>query len=313
MNDNTELKKVKEKIWEENVLTEQEKKSLHNEPQQAFDTTTETKKSVIENECNDIGRIYIILNKINNKYQPGSTIQPLNKRWDEHKKFLRRNKHWNHHLQRAWNKYGDNTFEFHIVELIYREENESRDDFSNRLRKEYEQKYLDWANSHPDTNYNIAKDAIRPISWQGRRHTEESRKKMSEYHKGRRMGKENSFYGKHHTEESKQKNRDAHMGKKMSKEFCKKMSNKVKGENHHFYGKHLSEEMKSKIRETHKRISHLPIDKKIYHWVNEGVNLTEKCLRTEMMEKYNHLKPSSVSMLINGIRKSYKGWKVINV
>ena len=59
----------------------------------------------------------------------------------------------------------------------------------------------------------------------GKQHTEESRKKMSESHKGMLVGESHPFYGKHHTEESR-----------------KKMSDALKGKPSAFKGKHHSEE-----------------------------------------------------------------------
>ena len=46
----------------------------------------------------------------------------------------------------------------------------------------------------------------------GRHRSEETRKKMREVRKGKRLGKDNPFYGKHHSEESKKKIREAKKG-----------------------------------------------------------------------------------------------------
>ena len=67
-------------------------------------------------EINKIG-IYHILNKINDKLYIGSTIESFRKRFNLHKYQLRNNKHKNSHLQHAWNKYGEDNFEFLIIEI----------------------------------------------------------------------------------------------------------------------------------------------------------------------------------------------------
>jgi len=59
--------------------------------------------------------IYIIKNNINNKIYIGQSID-IHKRWANHKNELKRNKHVNIHLQRAWNKYGEENFNFNILE-----------------------------------------------------------------------------------------------------------------------------------------------------------------------------------------------------
>ncbi|HEX5125660.1 MAG TPA: GIY-YIG nuclease family protein [Rhodocyclaceae bacterium] len=38
------------------------------------------------------------------------------RRWGEHRRKLRRNKHSNPYLQNAWNKYGEDAFEFIVLE-----------------------------------------------------------------------------------------------------------------------------------------------------------------------------------------------------
>src|SRR3989304_1436717 len=62
-----------------------------------------------------ISGIYKIINKTNGKYYVGSSNDIIG-RWFTHKSQLNRNNHCNPHLQRAWNKYGKDNFEFIIVE-----------------------------------------------------------------------------------------------------------------------------------------------------------------------------------------------------
>jgi group I intron endonuclease len=85
----------------------------------------------------------------------------IQNRWSVHKGRLIRNKHHSSYLQRAWNKYGEDAFEFSIIELcfplvlIFREQY-----FINTLKPEY--------NGNP-----IAGSSF------GRKFTPESRAKMS--------------------------------------------------------------------------------------------------------------------------------------
>ena len=61
--------------------------------------------------------IYQILNKNNEKRYIGSTSESFKKRFNLHKHHLRNNKHKNSHLQYSWNKYGEDAFEFSILEI----------------------------------------------------------------------------------------------------------------------------------------------------------------------------------------------------
>lgn len=80
----------------------------------------------------------------------------------------------------------------------------------------------------------------------GRKHTEESKQKMSEAQKGEK----NSFYGKSHTKETLSKMSESH--KNPSPETRAKFSESKKGEKNHFYGKHHTEESKQKMSATRK-------------------------------------------------------------
>lgn len=62
-----------------------------------------------------ISCIYKIINTINGKIYIGQT-NDFYRRISQHKNKLRQNKHFNQHLQFAWNKYGEKNFTFEIIE-----------------------------------------------------------------------------------------------------------------------------------------------------------------------------------------------------
>ena len=62
-----------------------------------------------------IGGIYGIRNIANNKIYIGLSSD-IYKRWKTHRNNLNKGKHINDHLQSAWNEYGENSFDFFIIE-----------------------------------------------------------------------------------------------------------------------------------------------------------------------------------------------------
>jgi group I intron endonuclease len=92
--------------------------------------------------------IYKIVNKKNGMFYLGGS-KNIKKRWSQHKCDLSKNKHHSTHLQRAWNKYGINSFIFEIIETTTEED-----------LIEKEQYYLDslkpWKNN---IGYNLSKNS----------------------------------------------------------------------------------------------------------------------------------------------------------
>ena len=135
--------------------------------------------------------LYKIKNIVNDKFYIGSSNN-LNRRKYEHFNSLKTNKHRNPHLQNSFNKYGKENFVFEIVEEC--------DEEDLLLR---EQMYIDWAVKNDWENcYNICKNADKPPGMKGKKHKEETKKKMSEVKKGKK-----------HKEETKKKMSEVRKGK----------------------------------------------------------------------------------------------------
>ena len=62
--------------------------------------------------------IFRITNTMNGKSYIGKTGMNFGDRWDTHRSLLRSGKHDNPYLQRAWDKYGEDAFEFAVVEVV---------------------------------------------------------------------------------------------------------------------------------------------------------------------------------------------------
>lgn len=169
--------------------------------------------------------IYKIRNKVNGKYYVGSSVN-VEDRWVGHRRALDSCGHRNIYLQRAWNQYSEDNFEFVLTEEIKDVDN---------LRPT-EQKYLD-EGFEEGILYNVAR--VATASMQGRRHTQAAREKMSK-----------ALIGRKFSEEHKAKLGKAFLGRKCSVETRAKISlaRKKYYESHDGYwlGKRRSEEMVSK-------------------------------------------------------------------
>ena len=94
---------------------------------------------------NDVQGIYQIKNLKNNKVYIGSS-KAIYKRWHDHKRDLKNNKHANSYLQASWLKYGEECFKFSIIEKI--------EELSKLLCREAEL-IIEYKSTCPEFGYNI--------------------------------------------------------------------------------------------------------------------------------------------------------------
>lgn len=155
--------------------------------------------------------IYKIIHKGTQKYYVGSSVNP-SRRWKDHKRYLRGNKHANDYLQRAWNKYGEAEFDFVIVASF------SLSISEQDLLKE-EQQWLEIAKTDPFT-YNLTFVAGSPNSamsdYSKRKRSESLRKVIRTPEWKRKISK--AHMGMKPSDETREKLRKSHLGKKQSQE-----------------------------------------------------------------------------------------------
>lgn len=153
--------------------------------------------------------IYKITNITNNKSYIGSSVN-IKSRWRQHKSCLRKGTHHCIGLQRAWNKYGENNFEFSILEIV--------EDKTLILHRETF--YINqFKSANGRDGYNSLPIAGSPL---GTKPSDATRQKMSESQ--RKIPYEDrlkycvSFAGKQHTDETKAKMRASNRHTKPTEE-----------------------------------------------------------------------------------------------
>lgn len=212
--------------------------------------------------------IYKITNTINGRVYIGSAAYLKSRKWD-HWKTLRAGCHRNRFLQRAWHKYGEDNFNFEVLEYVE----------DKNLLIEREQFFLDQLSfeyDDPKRCYNICRIAGSLL---GTTRTEESRAKMSAAAIGRIISPEHraklsgarkgikwseerraravgSRTGFRHTEEAKARISAAKSGVKQTPENVEKRAAKIRGVP-------KSEAHKLALREVHRAFTQEQVDEMV--------------------------------------------------
>jgi group I intron endonuclease len=227
------------------------------------------------NQMGKFGIIYKATNLINGKCYVGKTTKTLEERIKGHFDIVRYKKP-SYYFHKALLKYGDENFKWEILcscddELLLniRETMKIIVEHSHVSENGYN---MTWGGEGV-SGYKFTDNQKKKMSeshkgqipWMsGRKHTEETRRKIKEaVNRNRkeisdetRLKLSKSSKGRKHSDETKRKISEYRKGKKLSEETRKKISesNKdlLKGDKHFNYGKHLSEETRKKISESNK-------------------------------------------------------------
>jgi group I intron endonuclease len=182
--------------------------------------------------------IYKISNTANGKIYVGSAVH-IGQRWRYHRSCLRRNKNRSIYLQAAWNKYGEPSFVFSVLEYV--------EDKSKLIERE--QYWIDELRAAvKGIGYNISPTAGSTL---GVKQTEETRRKVQAAKTGWRHSAEARVRmsiaqkGRIVTEEAKQKISEALTGRRYSTETREKI-----GKNHPLRGVKRSDEEIARRRAT---------------------------------------------------------------
>lgn len=147
--------------------------------------------------------VYQIRNTVNGKLYVGSAAKGFTPRWTKHRSDLRNGSHHSPKLQRAWNKYGEESFVFEVIVRCAPEE---------CIREE--QRVLDETRSYDKhRGYNICRVAG---SFLGMKLPEEAKAKISKALTGRKVSEET-------------RRRQSEVKKNCSPETRRKLSEAAKG------------------------------------------------------------------------------------
>ena len=163
---------------------------------------------------NIISGIYCIENMTTNKKYIGQS-RNIDDRWYKHKNKLRNKKHENDYLQKAWNKYGEDDFKFYIIEECDIEKLDEREiyyiDFYNVLNHDYGYNMQSGGQSSCLTEYARAKlsasikKAYQNENLRKQRSIDALNQWANPEIKKKITGKNNGMYGRKHSKETRRK------------------------------------------------------------------------------------------------------------
>lgn len=214
-----------------------------------------------------ISAIYTITNLVNNLIYVGYT-NDFNTRKYNHVYELENNIHGNYYLQKDYKIYKKENFYLEILE-----------EYPEELLIAMEHYWCNILNVHNRAyGYNIAKtnpNGILTKPMLGKKHSEETKLKISNSRKNKCIAANNHFFGKKHSEKTKLKMSKSAKGKIVSNETKEKISESLKGKipknieilKKSRLGKNLTKEQKNHISDIRK--------KKVYQFSLNNVFINE--------------------------------------
>lgn len=186
--------------------------------------------------------IYAILQKGTSRHYVGSSLD-VSARWSAHRHMLRKGAHHSPHLQRAWDRYGQDAFEFVLLEKV--------DDPALLVERE------SWwiaekGAADPKAGFNVGPVAG---SRAGVPHSEQSRAAISAAMRGRRLSAEHrekigaANLGKRRSEDERARISAMTASRHVAGQGPGAASRFFKGGPNPFAGRTMSEEQKAKLRE----------------------------------------------------------------
>lgn len=236
--------------------------------------------------------IYKITNVKNKKFYIGSSNK-VKPRWNLHKHELRKNKHHSSYLQNSWNKYGESSFKFEVVEKCFKKNLLEREQyFLDILKPSFNMNMI----AHNCTGRPVSKTTRDKISKgnTGKKHSEETKKKISKH----RLDNPLIF-----TKEIREKIRQSKIGNK-NPMFGKKSSQKQKDAVvKALTGKGRTQDVKDKIAKANS-ISVVQLDL-------NSVFIKEWSSTMEVQRNLRGFLGSGVTRCCKGSRQTYKNyiWK----
>lgn len=207
--------------------------------------------------------VYVITNTSNGKVYVGQSVN-CKERWKSHQNQFRNGKHFNKHLQRAYDKYGEASFTFYLLEMCDQCDMDERERYWIELLQA----------SNPDLGYNKELGGSK-----GKKASKELRERMAEIsrlrftlHGNHLKGYAKNRLGRHHSIETKARISSARSGIRFTAEHKAKLSAAKKG-------RPLTSEHREKLRR--RRLDYcynrVPVSFEMKTDVKNGMSLRAFC------------------------------------
>ena len=159
--------------------------------------------------------IYCIENLVNNKKYIGQSIN-IDYRWSKHKSELKNGNHDNDYLQKSYNKYGIDCFQFNVLEYCDKDKLDEREDYYINLYHTMDRAFGYNLKSGGQAHNHVCDEVRQKISESNKQAYKNSNLKQKRSQdalaqwadpciKAKIIGVNNGMYGKTHNEEARKK------------------------------------------------------------------------------------------------------------